>query len=44
LGRIEEAVASAERAYLNLPQQSMGAGFLAAVLARRGEKERAAVL
>ena len=41
LGRIDQAVASAERAHGNLPQQSMGTGFLAATLMRLGEKDRA---
>ena len=44
LGNLDEAVASAERAHLNLPQQSMGTGFLAAVLMRRGDTDRAATL
>ena len=44
LGRMDEALVSAERAYRNLPQQSMGIGFLAAVLARRGDKDRARTL
>jgi serine/threonine-protein kinase len=44
LGRIDEALASAERAHRNLPQQSMGTGFLAAVLVRRGERDRADIL
>jgi len=44
LGRIDEALASAERAHRNLPQQSMGTGFLAAVLVRRGERDRADML
>jgi TolB-like protein/Tfp pilus assembly protein PilF len=41
LGRVVEAVASAERAHRNLPQQSMGTGFLAASLVRLGETDRA---
>jgi serine/threonine-protein kinase len=44
LGRLPEAVACAERAYRNLPQQSMTAGFLAACLVRVGEKDRAEAL
>jgi serine/threonine-protein kinase len=44
LGRIDEAVASAERAHRNLPQHSMGTGFLAASLVRLGEKDRAQAL
>lgn len=44
LGDIEQAVASAERAHSNLPQQSMGTGFLAAVLMRRGDRDRATAL
>jgi len=44
LGRMSEAVASAERAHRNLPQQSMGTGFLAAALIRVGEKARADAL
>ena len=36
MGNIDEAVAAAERAHRNLPQQSMGTGFLAATLMRRG--------
>jgi serine/threonine-protein kinase len=44
LGRLDEALASAERAHRNLPQQSMGTGFLAAVLVRRGERDRADTL
>ena len=32
LARIDEAVMAAERAHRNLPQQSMGTGFLAALL------------
>jgi serine/threonine-protein kinase len=44
LGRIDEALASAEKAHRNLPQQSMGTGFLAAVLVRRGERDRADML
>jgi TolB-like protein/Tfp pilus assembly protein PilF len=44
LGRLDEALAFAERAHRNLPQQSMGAGFLAALLVRIGEKDRADTL
>ena len=44
LGRVDEAVASAERAHRNLPQQSMGTGLLAASLVRLGEKDRAEAL
>ena len=44
MGNLAEAVVSAERAHRNLPQQSMGTGFLAATLMRRGEKERAHAL
>ncbi len=44
LGRVDEAVASAERAHRNLPRQSMGAGLLAACLVRQGDKDRAAML
>ena len=44
LGRVDEALASAERAHRNLPQQSMGTGFLAALLVRLGEKDRANAL
>ena len=44
LGRVAEAVASAERAHRNLPRHSMGAGLLAACLVRLGEKDRAAAL
>jgi len=44
LGRVDEALASAERAHRNLPQQSMGTGFLAALLVRLGEKDRADAL
>ena len=42
LGRLDEAVAAAERAHRNFPQHSMGAGFYAATLVRVGEKDRAA--
>ena len=42
LGRLDEALAAAERAYRNLPQHSMSAGFYAATLVRVGEKDRAA--
>jgi tetratricopeptide (TPR) repeat protein len=44
LGRVAEAVVSAERAHRNLPQQSMATGFLAACLVRLGEKDRAEAL
>ena len=44
LGRVAEAVASAETAHRNLPGQSMGTGMLAACLVRQGEKDRAAML
>ncbi len=44
LGRVAEAVAAAERAHRNLPQQAMGTGLLAASLVRLGEKDRAEVL
>ena len=44
LGRTEAALSAAEAAYRNLPQQSMGSGFLAAILARTGEAHRAAAL
>ena len=44
LGRDAEAVASAERAHSNFPQDSMAMGLLAASLARLGEKEQAAAL
>ena len=44
LGRVAEAVASAEIAHRNLPRQSMGTGLLAACLVRQGEKDRAAML
>ena len=44
LGRVPEAVTSAERAHRNLPQQSMATGFLAACLVRNGEKDRAEAL
>jgi tetratricopeptide (TPR) repeat protein len=44
LGRVAEAVASAETAHRNLPGQSMGTGLLAACLVRQGEKDRAATL
>ena len=40
LGRVNEAVASAERAHRNLPQQSMATGLLAALLVRIGEKSQ----
>ena len=44
LQRVPEAVAYAERAHRNLPQQSMGTGFLAASLRRLGETDRAEAL
>jgi tetratricopeptide (TPR) repeat protein len=44
LGKISEAVASADRAHRNFPQQSMATGLLAASLVRLGDKERAAAL
>ena len=44
LGRVDEAVASAERAHRNLPPQSMATGLLAACLVRLGEKDRAETL
>ena len=44
MGNLTEAVASAEHAHRNLPQQSMGTGFLAATLMRCGEKDRAQAL
>jgi len=44
LGRVGEAVAAAERAHRNLPEQSMGTGLLAAALFRLGEKNRAEAL
>ena len=44
MGNIDDAVASAERAHRNLPQQSMGTGFLAATLMRRGDADRAVTL
>jgi serine/threonine protein kinase len=44
LGRVDEAVASAERAHRNLPQHSMATGFLAASLVRLGEEDRADAL
>jgi tetratricopeptide (TPR) repeat protein len=44
LGRVADAVASAERAHRNLPQQAMGTGLLAASLVRLGEKDRAETL
>jgi len=42
LGRLNEALAAAERAYRNIPQHSMAAGFYAATLVRVGDKDRAA--
>jgi tetratricopeptide (TPR) repeat protein len=44
LGRLDEAVASAERAHRNLPSHSMPIGFLAACLVRLGQKDRAEAL
>ena len=44
LHKIPEAVASAETAHRNLPQQSMGTGFLAASLVRLGQRDRAEAL
>jgi serine/threonine-protein kinase len=44
LGRVREAIASADTAHRNLPQQSMGTGFLAAMLVRVGEGDRAEAL
>ena len=44
LGRVGEAIAAAERAHRNLPHHSMAAGFLAALLVRLGENERAEAL
>ena len=44
LGRVDEAVASAERAHRNLPAQSMATGLLAACLVRVGQPDRAAAL
>ena len=44
LGEVTEAVASAERAHRNLPQQSMATGLLAALLVRIGERGRAETL
>ena len=44
LGRVAEAVASAERAHRNFPQQSMATGLLAASLVRLGERDRAEAL
>jgi serine/threonine-protein kinase len=41
LGRIDEAIASAERAHRNLPPHSMPVGLLAACLVRLGDKESA---
>jgi hypothetical protein len=40
MGRLEDAVAAAETAYSNLPQHSMGSGFLAAVLMKTGDAAR----
>jgi TolB-like protein len=44
LGRLREAVAAAEKAYRANPRHSMTWGILAAVLARLGDKDRAAAL
>jgi serine/threonine-protein kinase len=44
LGRLDEAVASAERAHRNLPSHSMPIGYLAACLVRMGKKDRAEAL
>jgi serine/threonine-protein kinase len=44
LGKVSEAVASAERAHRNLPKQAMGTGLLAALLVRTGERDRAEIL
>src|SRR5207249_7447068 len=44
LGRVDEAVASAERAHRNLPPHSMAIALLAACLVRLGEKDRAETL
>ena len=44
LGEVNEAVASAERAHRNLPQQSMATGLLAALLVRIGKRARAETL
>ena len=44
LGRVAEAVASAERAHRNLPQQSMGTGISCGSLVRLGERDRAEAL
>jgi tetratricopeptide (TPR) repeat protein len=44
LGRVDDALAAAERGYRNITQHSMGAGFYAATLVRVGEKDRAAAL
>jgi hypothetical protein len=44
LGNVTEAIASAERAHRNLPQQSMATGFLAALLVRIGERGKAETL
>ncbi len=44
MGRVAEAVASAETAHHNLPQQSMGTGLLAASVARLGDTDRAQAL
>src|SRR6185436_9372694 len=41
LGDVGKAAAAAERAHRNLPAQSMPAGFLAACLARLGQRDRA---
>ncbi len=44
LTRVSEAVASAETAHRNFPQQAMPTGLLAASLVRLGEKDRAEAL
>lgn len=44
LGRFAEAAAAAETAYRLVPSHSMCWGFLAAVLAHEGERDRAAAL
>jgi TolB-like protein/predicted Ser/Thr protein kinase len=44
LGKDAEAVAAAETAHANFPEDSMATGLLAASLVRRGEKERAQAL
>jgi tetratricopeptide (TPR) repeat protein len=44
MGNLDLAVACAERAHRNLPQNSMPLGILAAALKRRGDTDRAASL